>query len=61
MVPVKSKWNWSRNTSSVNSQFIETNDVEYLKDNIAEYFFEKGDMVVNGHNISDIVFLKKNG
>ena len=44
-----------------NSQFIETNDVEYLKDNIAEYFFEKGDMVVNGHNISDIVFLKKNG
>ena len=25
-----------------------------------EYFFEKGEMVVNGTNISDIVFLKKN-
>ena len=44
-----------------NSQFITTDDVRYLRDNIAEYFFEKGDMIVNDHNISDIVFLKKNG
>ena len=44
-----------------NSEFITTDDVEYLRDNIAEYFFEKGDMIVNGYNISDIVFLKKNG
>lgn len=44
-----------------NSQFITTDDVRYLRDNIAEYFFEKGDMIVNEQNISDIVFLKKNG
>ena len=44
-----------------NSEFITTDDVKYLRDNIAEYFFEKGDMIVNGYNISDIVFIKKNG
>ena len=44
-----------------NSKFITTDDVKYLRDNIAEYFFEKGDMIVNGYNISDIVFIKKNG
>lgn len=44
-----------------NSQFITADDEKYLRDNIAEYFFEKGDMIVNDHNISDIVFLKKNG
>ena len=42
-----------------NSKFITTDDVKYLRDNIAEYFFEKGDMIVNGYNISDIVFIKK--
>ncbi len=41
------------------SNFISKEDINYLKDNIAEYHFERGEMVVNGHNISDIVFLKK--
>tara|TARA_B100001063_G_scaffold244195_1_gene276420 strand:- start:609 stop:1466 length:858 start_codon:yes stop_codon:yes gene_type:complete len=44
-----------------NSQFISADDVSYLRNNIAEYFFEKGDMIVNDHKISDIIFLKKNG
>ena len=44
-----------------NSQFISADDVKYLRNNIAEYFFEKGDMIVNDHKISDIIFLKKNG
>ena len=43
-----------------NSKFISEEDIKYLKENIEEYFFEKGEMVVNGTNISDIVFLKKN-
>ena len=43
------------------SDFISEEDIRYLKENISEYFFEKGEMVMNGHNISDIVFLRKNG
>ena len=42
------------------SDFISEEDIRYLKENISEYFFEKGEMVMNEHNISDIVFLKKN-
>lgn len=44
---------------SFNSNFISKDDVEYLKENIAEYYFERGEMLVDGTNISDIVFLKK--
>ncbi len=44
---------------SFDSDFISKEDVNYLKENIAEYHFEKGEMVMNGYNISDIVFLKK--
>lgn len=43
----------------VNSKFISEENIKYLKENISEYFFEKGEMEVNGINISDIVFLKK--
>ena len=43
------------------SDFISDEDIRYLKENISEYFFEKGEMVLNEHNISDIVFLRKNG
>lgn len=43
------------------SDFISEEDIRYLKENISEYFFEKGEMVMNEHNISDIVFLRKNG
>ena len=43
------------------SDFISDEDIRYLKENISEYFFEKGEMVMNEHNISDIVFLRKNG
>ena len=32
---------------------------QYLENNISEYYFERGEMIVNGYNISDIVFLKK--
>ena len=42
------------------SDFISEEDIRYLKENISEYFFEKGEMVMNEHNISDIVFLRKN-
>ena len=42
------------------SNFISEADINYLKENIKNYFFEKGDMVIEGNNISDIVFLKKN-
>ncbi len=42
------------------SDYLSSDDVKYLKENIKEYIFEKGEMIVNDHNISDIVFLKKN-
>jgi hypothetical protein len=44
----------------IDSRFISEEDIGYLKKNISEYFFERGEMIVNGTNISDIVFLKKN-
>ena len=42
------------------SSFISKSDSKYLENNISEYYFERGEMIVNGYNISDIVFLKKN-
>ena len=42
------------------SNFISNDEIEYLKKNIKDYYFEKGEMILNDHNISDIVFLKKN-
>ena len=50
-----------QNDKNFDSNFMTKEDVNYLKENISEYFFERGEMVVNDHNISDIVFLKKNG
>ena len=46
--------------TKINSNFISKNEIKYLKENINDYFFERGEMVVKGKNISDIVFLKKN-
>ena len=48
------------NKKEFQSDFISKEDIKYLKENISEYFFEKGEMVMNEYNISDIVFLKKN-
>ena len=50
---------YMQENKSFDSDFISKEDVNYLKENIAEYHFEKGEMVMNGYNISDIVFLKK--
>ena len=50
---------YMQENKSFDSDFISKDDVNYLKENIAEYHFEKGEMVVNGYNISDIVFLRK--
>ena len=49
-----------QNNINFESNFISEKDISYLKENISEYSFEKGEMVVNERNISDIVFLKKN-
>ena len=49
-----------KENKNFDSNFIAAEEIKYLKENISEYFFERGEMVVNGHNISDIVFLKKN-
>jgi len=48
-----------KENKKVNSKFISEENIKYLKENISEYFFERGEMEVNGINISDIVFLKK--
>ena len=49
-----------KDNKNFDSNFISAEEIKYLKENISEYFFERGEMVVNGYNISDIVFLKKN-
>ncbi len=49
-----------RANENFQSDFISSEDIRYLKENISEYFFEKGEMVMNEYNISDIVFLRKN-
>lgn len=41
------------------SNFISKKNVDYLKKNISNYYFESGEMIYKQHNISDIVFLKK--
>ena len=48
-----------KENKKINSEFISEENIKYLKENISEYFFERGEMEVNGVNISDIVFLKK--
>ena len=49
-----------QNNEKFYSKFLSDEDVDYLKKNIDKLYFEKGDMVINGYNISDIVFIKKN-
>ena len=41
------------------SPYISNSDIEYLKENIENIYFEKGDMVLQDINISEIVFIKK--
>ena len=48
-----------KENKKIDSEFISEENIKYLKENISEYFFERGEMEVNGINISDIVFLKK--
>ena len=59
LTPIMILKNMSEN-KKFHSNFISETDINYLKKNIKNYFFEKGDMVIKGYNISDIVFLKKN-
>ena len=48
-----------KNKKKFNSKFISKKDIEYIKENTRNIIFKKGKSVVNGLNISDIVFLKK--
>ena len=48
-----------KNNKKFNSRYLLPNDVDYLKKNIKKYYFGKGKSIVSGHNISDIIFLKK--
>ena len=48
-----------KNNKKFNSRYLHPNDVDYLKKNIKKYYFGKGKSIVSGHNISDIIFLKK--
>lgn len=41
------------------SKYLKKRDVNYLKENIKKYYFEKGKCIINGLNVSDIVFLQK--
>ena len=59
LTPIMILKNMSEN-KKFHSNFISTADIDYLKENIKNYFFEKGNMVIKGNNISEIVFLKKN-
>ena len=59
LTPIMILKNMSEN-KRFHSNFISTADIDYLKENIKNYFFEKGNMVIKGNNISEIVFLKKN-
>ncbi len=49
-----------KNKINFESKFLTKSDSQFLFDNIKEYNFEKGSQIVDGHNLSDIVFLKKN-
>lgn len=48
----------SNNENAV-SEYLSNDEIDYLKKNIKEYYFEKGAMVYENQNISDIVFLRK--
>ena len=49
-----------KNKINFESKFLTKSESQFLFDNIKEYNFEKGSQIVDGHNLSDIVFLKKN-
>ena len=42
-----------------NSPYIDRNEIDYLKTNVKNIYFEKGNMILNGHHVSDIVFIEK--
>ena len=48
-----------KNNRKFSSKFLSKTDKDYLKKNIKNFYFEKGKSIVNGYNISDIVFLRK--
>ena len=41
------------------SSFISEEEKKYLVDNVEKINFEKGQMIINDSNVSDIVFIKK--
>ena len=41
------------------SSFINEKEKKYLVDHIEKIDFEKGQMIINGYNVSDIVFIRK--
>ena len=41
------------------SPHIDSNDIDYLKTYIKNIYFEKGNMILDGHHVSDIVFIEK--
>ena len=49
----------NKNNRKFSSKFLSKTDKDYLKKNIKNFYFEKGKSIVNGYNISDIVFLRK--
>ena len=48
-----------KDNKSFKSNFISENDIDYLKNNIGNFHFERGEMIYNKKNISDIVILEK--
>ena len=48
-----------KNNRKFSSKLLSKTDKDYLKKNIKNFYFEKGKSIVNGYNISDIVFLRK--
>ncbi len=48
-----------KNDIKFHSKHLSSDDAKYLKKNIKTFLVKKGTSIVNGHNISDIIFLRK--
>ena len=48
-----------KNDIKFHSKHLSSDDAKYLKKNIKTFVVKKGTSIVNGHNISDIIFLRK--
>lgn len=47
------------NKQDFQSPYLDDKDKDYLKSNIKNIYIEKGSMRLEGHNVSDIVFIQK--